>query len=161
MRRSSVGRFLQQKFESGQITTAFLSQFETELVQSDTLQESLRADAAVALVARELAGFGKTYGTVEEELRFKKPGEVWRQSIGFRLNAPASEKVAFAVGKDPIQSVRLPGGWQEHLISAEETSGGLVIFDEGDSLFVRTEARGTGDRTAFMTARLRRRCPGG
>jgi 3-methylcrotonyl-CoA carboxylase alpha subunit len=151
---------LQPDFEAGDITTAFLSQHERELVHSETLQQNLREDAAVALVAREINYFGKTYGTIEEELRFKSPGEVWRQNIGFRLNAPASETVAFAVGNDPIQSVALPAGWQDRFISVEEAIGGLVVFDEGDALLVRTEARGTGTSHGVHDGEIEAPMPG-
>jgi 3-methylcrotonyl-CoA carboxylase alpha subunit len=134
---------LHPDFAAAKITTGFLSQHENELVRSEALEQSLKADAAVALVAREINAFGKTYGTVQEELQFKQPGEVWRQNIGFRLNAAANEKVAFATGMSEIQFVDLPADWQDRFISAEEANGGLVVFDEGDALFVRTEARGT------------------
>jgi 3-methylcrotonyl-CoA carboxylase alpha subunit len=151
---------LQSDFEAGNVTTAFLSQHEQELVRSESLEESLREDAAVALIAREISDIGTTYGTVDKELQFKSPGEVWRQNIGFRLNAPASEKVAFGVGNGPIQSVELPSGWQNRFISVEETAGGVVVFDEGDALFIRIESRGTGTTHGLHDGEIEAPMPG-
>jgi 3-methylcrotonyl-CoA carboxylase alpha subunit len=151
---------LQPEFEAGKITTGFLSQHEQELVRNMSLEASLREDAAVALVAREIADVGTTYGTVEEELRFKSPGGVWRQNIGFRLNAPANEKVAFAVGNDPIQSFELPPNWQDRFVSVEETRGGVVVFDDGEALFIRTEARGTGTTHGVHDGEIEAPMPG-
>jgi len=151
---------LQPDFDAGRITTAFLSEHEDELVRSDALEESLRKDAAVALIAREITDIGTTYGTVEEELQFKAPGGVWRENIGFRLNAPASEKVAFAVGSNAIESVDFPSDWRERFVSVEETRGGVVVFDGGEALFIRTESRGTGTTHGLHDGEIEAPMPG-
>ncbi|HYX46337.1 MAG TPA: acetyl/propionyl/methylcrotonyl-CoA carboxylase subunit alpha [Sphingomicrobium sp.] len=151
---------LQADFEAGRITTAFLAQHEQELVRSDSLDESLRQDAAVAVVAREVTETGTIYGTVEEELRVKTPGGIWRHNVGFRLNASANRRVAFAVGNEPIDFVDLPVGWQDRFVSVEETSGGVVVFDEGDALYIRTESRGTGTTHGIHDGEIEAPMPG-
>jgi 3-methylcrotonyl-CoA carboxylase alpha subunit len=156
MRRS----LLQPDFQAGRITTAFLAEHEAELVRSETLHQSLQQDAAVALVAREITDIGTIYGTVREELRLKRPGHAWRQNIGFRLNASPIEKVAFAVGTDPMRPVDLPPDWQDRFVSLEEAYGGIVVFDDGDAMFVRTESRATGATHGLRDGEIEAPMPG-
>jgi 3-methylcrotonyl-CoA carboxylase alpha subunit len=68
--------------------------------------------------------------------------------------------VAFAVGNDPIQSVELPADWRERFISVEPTRGGVVVFDDGEALFVRTEARGTGTTHGLHDGEIEAPMPG-
>ncbi len=133
---------LHPEFQSGNVTTAFLAAHDLELADSEELQESLRTDAAVALVVREIDSIGTAYGTGRQELEYKRPGEVWRQNVGFRLNSSTASKVAFAVRGEGFQSRDLPTDWLDRFVSIEETSGGFVVFDEGEALAITTESRG-------------------
>jgi 3-methylcrotonyl-CoA carboxylase alpha subunit len=151
---------LQPNFAAGEITTAFLAQHENELVRDEQLESTLRSDAAIALIAREVAGISTVYGTVEEELRVKRPGQVWRQNVGFRLNGPVNERVALAVGAAPVETLDLPADWQDRFVSSEDVSGGLAVFDEGEALFVRTESRGTGTTHGLHDGEIEAPMPG-
>jgi 3-methylcrotonyl-CoA carboxylase alpha subunit len=133
---------LHPAFESGEVTTNFIAANEAALVESPVLHASLTSDAAVALVAREIDPIGSTYGTPSEELRFKREGQVWRQAIGFRLNAPDRLSVAFAVDGG-MEVVNLPNDWRDRFTSSETTSAGIVVFDEGEALAVRTRVEGS------------------
>jgi 3-methylcrotonyl-CoA carboxylase alpha subunit len=133
---------LHPAFVSGNVTTGFIAANEQALVASSSLQASLKADAAVALVAREISPIGSTYGTPEEELRFKAPGEVWRQAISFRLNAPDRLAVAFATD-GAVEVVELPNNWRDRFTSSEATSTGIVVFDEGEALAAQTRVAGS------------------
>jgi 3-methylcrotonyl-CoA carboxylase alpha subunit len=150
----------EDSFLEGQITTSFLVEHEDELLDTEAIRRSLIDDAAVALVIREIDPIGTTYGTGREQLAFMRPGEAWRQNIGFRLNASVNEKVAFAVGSDDIRSMVLPTDWLDRFISVEETSGGTVVFDEGEALFIRTEARGTGTTHGVHDGEIEAPMPG-
>ncbi len=131
------------KFKEGEVTTAFIASHEDELLVSPKLQMSLRDDAAAALIGREIRGFGKTYGTVQEELAFLTPGGVWREAIGFRLNGALNRKVAFGPDDEAPSMYDLPNDWLDRFTSIEETSGGYVVFDAGEALLIRTESRGS------------------
>ena len=133
---------LHPAFASGDVTTGFIAANERALVESLPLLASLKADAAVALFAREISPIGSTYGTPEEELRFKAPGEAWRQAIGFRVNAADRLSVAFATD-GAVEVVELPHNWRDRFTSSEATSTGIVVFDEGEPLGVQTRVAGT------------------
>jgi 3-methylcrotonyl-CoA carboxylase alpha subunit len=148
------------QFAKGLITTAFIPNHEEQLAISPDLQKSLRDDAGSALIAREISGFGKTYGTVREELAFPKPGGIWREAVGFRLNAAASRKVSFAAGQETPSTVELPNDWMERFTCIEETSGGYAVFDAGEALFIRTEFRGTGTTHGLHDGEIEAPMPG-
>jgi 3-methylcrotonyl-CoA carboxylase alpha subunit len=131
------------EFQAGNITTSFLAEHETELVP-EAARVELIEDAAVALVCRELFPLSTVYGTVEDELAIPREGQVWRQAIGFRLNAPSANTVAFAAPGESFNVVNLPKDWRERFVSSETTPDGIVMFRDGESLAVRTESRGTG-----------------
>ncbi len=134
---------LSDSFVAGEVTTAFLAEHEAELTDTGQIHESLVEDAAVALIVREIDPIGSTYGTAREELRFGRPGEVWRQCIGFRMNSPQRTRVALGAGSEVIQSVDLPSEWMDRFVSSEATAEGVVVFNNGEALAVRTSSRGS------------------
>ncbi|MBA2771506.1 MAG: ATP-grasp domain-containing protein, partial [Sphingomonas sp.] len=134
---------LSDSFVAGEVTTAFLAEHEAELTETGQIHESLVEDAAVALIVREIDPIGSTYGTAREELRFGRPGEVWRQCIGFRMNSPQRTRVALGAGSEVIQSVDLPSEWMDRFVSSEATAEGVVVFNNGEALAVRTSSRGS------------------
>jgi 3-methylcrotonyl-CoA carboxylase alpha subunit len=129
-------------FRNGDISTGFIADHEHDLVDAPQLQASLKADAAVALIAREINPIGSTYGTPSDELPYKQSGQVWRQAIGFRLNAPDRMSVAFATD-GAVELVDLPNDWRDRFTSSETTNTGIVVFDEGEALGVRTRTDGS------------------
>jgi 3-methylcrotonyl-CoA carboxylase alpha subunit len=148
------------QFADGRITTAFIPNHEEQLAVSLALQKSLREDAASALIAREIAGFGKTYGTVREELAFPKPGGVWRENVGFRLNAAPNRRISFGSAQESPSTVDLPNDWMDRFTSIEETSGGYAVFDAGEALFIRTESRDTGTTHGIHDGEIEAPMPG-
>jgi 3-methylcrotonyl-CoA carboxylase alpha subunit len=151
---------LQPDFAAGRVTTDFLARHEADLLSSPEIQDSLRMDAAVALVAREIDPIGTTYGTPRSQLEYMRPGEVWRQAAGFRLNGAPKYRVAFAANSQDIQIVDLPSDWMDRFVSSETTTGGIVVFDEGEALAVRTESRGTGTTHGVHDGEIEAPMPG-
>ncbi len=131
------------RFQSGEATTSFLGEHENELLGDETSRVELVDDAAVALIIREIFPLGTVYGTVDDELSSPREGNVWRQAIGFRLNGSPSTKVALAGPGEEITPVDLPRDWRERFVSSETTADGIVVFRDGQSLAVRTDARGS------------------
>jgi 3-methylcrotonyl-CoA carboxylase alpha subunit len=129
------------EFRTGAVTTSFIATHEQELVADEAALTALREDAAIALVVREIDPVGPVYGTVTDELRFKRPGEVWRQQTGFRLNAPDRIAPVFATD-GPMEAVAMPRGWRDRFVSSETVSDGIVVFAGGDALHARTRAMG-------------------
>ncbi|MBA3897709.1 MAG: acetyl/propionyl/methylcrotonyl-CoA carboxylase subunit alpha [Sphingomonadaceae bacterium] len=125
------------EFLAGDVTTGFIGEHERDLVDRSHALTSLRQDAAVALIAREINPVGSSYGTPADELRFKRPGDVWRQRIGFRLNASDNLRVALA-DSEATETVTLPNDWLHRFTSSAATASGVVVFDEGEALAVRT-----------------------
>ncbi|MGN6277652.1 MAG: acetyl/propionyl/methylcrotonyl-CoA carboxylase subunit alpha [Sphingomonas sp.] len=130
-----------EDFRNGAVTTAFIATHEDMLVDPSPVYAVLREDAAVALVAREIDPIGSTYGTPAEELRFKRPGDVWRQCLGFRMNAADHRQVTFAV-ESATETVGLPNDWLHRFTSSEATADGIVVFDRGEALAVKTSISG-------------------
>jgi 3-methylcrotonyl-CoA carboxylase alpha subunit len=135
-------------FRSGNVSTGFIAENETHLIDFSELHDSLKTDAAVALVAREIDPIGTTYGSLRDELRFLRPGNVWRQAIGFRLNAAENNKVALAAGDSSTEVVELPRNWLDRFTSSETTDSGIVVFDDGEALTIRTRTEGSGHHGA-------------
>jgi 3-methylcrotonyl-CoA carboxylase alpha subunit len=134
----------QAEFAAGRATTSFLAEHEQDLVGGEADRTELVEDAAVALVIREVFPLATVYGTVDDELSNPSAGQVWRQVVGFRLNGAPPEKVAFAPPGEAVRVVDLPKDWRDRFVSSETTPDGIVVFRDGQSLAVRTEARGTG-----------------
>jgi 3-methylcrotonyl-CoA carboxylase alpha subunit len=128
-------------FAAGQVTTGFIGEQEAVLLDTSGVRASLVEDAAISLIAREINPVGSVYGSVREELRFVRPGDIWRQCIGFRLNARDRAEMAFAAdGVD--QTVTLPRNWMDRFTSSENVADGIVVFDEGEALHIRTRTTG-------------------
>ena len=132
---------LEPDFRAGKIATGFIAEKEPTLVDSIELQERLKNDAAIALIVREIDPIGSTYGTARDELRYKRPGQIWRQAVNFRLNSPARDQVAFVMS-GATELVKLAHNWLDRLVSAELAEDGIVVFDEGDALAIKTRVSG-------------------
>lgn len=137
----------QADFIAGNVTTAFIGEHEAALLDTAALHQSLKSDAAVALITRELSGIGSSYGTLRDELKFPR-GNVWQTAIGFRLNGDDKTAVAFSFDGESTEVVEQSGNWLDRYTSCEQTQGGIVIFDEGEAILVRTRHDGTGQASA-------------
>jgi 3-methylcrotonyl-CoA carboxylase alpha subunit len=128
-------------FAAGQVTTSFIGEQETALLDTSEVCATLVEDAAISLIAREINPIGSVDGSVRQELRFARPGDIWRQCIGFRLNAPDRAEMAFAAD-GVAQTVILPRNWMDRFTSSENVADGIVVFDEGEALHIRTRTTG-------------------
>ena len=137
----------QADFVAGNVTTAFIGEHEAALLDTSALRQSLKSDAAVALINRELSGIGSSYGTLRDEQKFLR-GNVWQTAIGFRLNGDDKTAVAFSFDGEPTEVVEQSRDWLDRYISCEQTDGGIVVFDEGEAILVRTRHDGTGQASA-------------
>jgi 3-methylcrotonyl-CoA carboxylase alpha subunit len=143
---SNVGflaRLLARKeFRTGQVTTSFIGQHEDDLADVSDIITELEKDAAIALLVQEIAPLGgRSYGTVAAELEARNAGNVWRDALGFRLNASTSRTVAFYVGDRSVH-VGLAGDWTERWTSSEAAPGGLYVFAKGERLQVSARIDG-------------------
>ena len=137
----------QADFIAGNVTTAFIGEHEAALLDTSALHQSLKSDAAVALITRELSGIGSSYGTLRDELKFPR-GNVWQTAIGFRLNGDDKTAVAFSFDGEPTEVVEQSRDWLDRYVSCEQTEGGIVVFDDGEAVLVRTRHDGTGQASA-------------
>jgi 3-methylcrotonyl-CoA carboxylase alpha subunit len=128
-------------FVTANITTAFIAQNEQALLDTTEVFARLSEDAAIALVASEIHPTGTVYGSIKRELQTSSPGNIWREAIGFRMNAPQSTSIAIAIGNEPSRIVEFPPRWMERWTSSEDVADGIAVFDEGEALFVRTRFR--------------------
>jgi len=133
---------LHPQFQSGHVTTAFIGTHEAELTDNESIREALITDAAIALIVGEINPLAIVYGTASEERRPNRPGNVWREQLGFRLNAPDQSRIALTVGGQ-ARTVTLPNDWRERFVSRETTADGIVVFDEGEALGVQTRSSGS------------------
>ena len=137
----------QADFVAGKVTTGFIGEHETALLDTSALRHSLKADAAVALITRELSGIGGSYGTLRNELKFPQDS-VWQTAIGLRLNRDPKTAVAFSFDGEPTEVVEQSRDWLDRYVSCEQTEGGIVVFDDGEAMLVRTRHDGTGQASA-------------
>ncbi|MFO6430602.1 acetyl/propionyl/methylcrotonyl-CoA carboxylase subunit alpha [Erythrobacter sp. W302b] len=137
----------QADFVAGKVTTSFIGEHETALLDTSALRHSLKADAAVALITRELSGIGGSYGTLRNELKFPQDS-VWQTAIGLRLNRDPKTAVAFSFDGEPTEVVEQSRDWLDRYVSCEQTEGGIVVFDDGEAMLVRTRHDGTGQASA-------------
>jgi 3-methylcrotonyl-CoA carboxylase alpha subunit len=124
------------EFREGAITTAFIGDHESELTDKSSIIGELKFDAAIAYLVDAVRPIGgRTCGTVASELSVPGEGAIWREALGFRLNAPSKLTVEFYVDGQ-IQSVALAGDWTERWTSSEASPRGLYIFAKGERLEV-------------------------
>jgi 3-methylcrotonyl-CoA carboxylase alpha subunit len=128
-------------FAAGEVTTGFIGEQEAALLDTSGVRASLIEDAASSLIAREINPVGSVYGSVRKELQFARPGDIWRQRLGFRLNASDRAEMAFAAD-GVAQTVTLPRNWMDRFTSSENVADGIVVFDEGEALHIRTRTTG-------------------
>jgi 3-methylcrotonyl-CoA carboxylase alpha subunit len=147
-------------FREGRVTTSFLADHDEQLCDLKAIRTVLAGDAAIALVVREIDPIGSTYGTAKSELEFAREGQVWRQCLGFRLNQPASRAVTFGIGSEELKTVELAPDWMDRFVSSEATADGIVVFDEGEALAVRTDSRGTGTSHGIHDGEIEAPMPG-
>ena len=127
-------------FRSGDVSTAFIVEHEAALLDREAVHRSMKADAAAALVARELSGIGSAYGTVANEVEFQS--NVWLAAIGFRANAHPRTAITFSFDGGPFEYTEQSSDWLDRYTSCEQTFDGVVVFDEGEAVLIRTRANG-------------------
>ncbi len=122
-------------FAAGSATTSYIADHPA-LADPSLVLASLAQDAGAALILRGRDGISG-YGTYRDLAHIKRPGQVWIDLPGFRINAPDERRVAFAVN-NRMEAYDLPRDWQDRFVSAERADDGIVVFDEGEALHVRT-----------------------
>jgi 3-methylcrotonyl-CoA carboxylase alpha subunit len=129
------------QFRKGDVSTSLISDNEQMLTDTSANRESLIFDAAAASVAIEINEFGSNYGTVASELQYSRPGAVWRECLGFRLNRQPEYSVSIVL--DGVhRRIAMSGDWMERWASTEPAPGGFYVFDEGEMLLVKTRIDG-------------------
>ncbi len=124
-------------FSSGTATTGYIGDTPA-LADPATILTSLKQDAGTALILRGRDGLSG-YGTYRDAAAHKRPGQIWIDLPGFRINAPEEHRVAFATD-GAIEAAELPRNWQDRFVSSEPSDDGIVVFDAGEALSVRTRA---------------------
>jgi 3-methylcrotonyl-CoA carboxylase alpha subunit len=148
------------EFKAGGVTTSFISEHESALLDNRRQIEELKQDAAVALLVQGIRPFsGRPYGSVASELSAPSGGQPWREALGFRLNQAPKRTVEFyAAGA--LQRVELTGDWTERWTSTEEAPGGLYVFDEGERIVIATRCDGTGTSHGVHDGEIEAPMPG-
>jgi 3-methylcrotonyl-CoA carboxylase alpha subunit len=136
----------QKEFGHGLATTGFITENLDRLTDTQKLRGSLKTDAAATLVARELGTGATVYGTVTDELDFVS--DVWRGAVGFRINNSARTGVYLSFDGEPVEKVEQARGWLERYTSSEPAEGGIVVFDEGEAVLVKTRFDGAAGHNA-------------
>ncbi|WP_194953375.1 acetyl/propionyl/methylcrotonyl-CoA carboxylase subunit alpha [Sphingopyxis solisilvae] len=127
-----------ESFKAGNVSTGLISEHLESLSKpSAALAESLLDDAATGLIASELSQIVSVYGTLRDELDTRFGGNPFKYALNFRLNAPRRGEVSMIVDGQSIRR-SLPSDYLDRYISVEPADGGLVVFDEGEALFVAT-----------------------
>ncbi|MBX9859704.1 MAG: ATP-grasp domain-containing protein [Sphingomonas sp.] len=140
-----------QSFRDGFATTSFIANAGDALTGASEVRQRLLDDAATTLFSREVhnAGYrGDIYGSVRHNRRYgcETP---WRDTDGFRLNAPPSRRVALKIGNDAAAtSVVLPHDWEDRETSGVQLSDGIVVFADGEALFVTQRVDGSAAASA-------------
>jgi 3-methylcrotonyl-CoA carboxylase alpha subunit len=132
-------RLLQHpEFKEGAVTTGFIGSHETELCDNGPKLESLKRDAAMALLIQGVQPlWGTSYGTVNDELESVRKSVPWRQAVGFRLNRPPEYSASFFLNGER-QVVLMTGDWRNEWVSTERAEGGLHVFEDGECLTIAT-----------------------
>jgi 3-methylcrotonyl-CoA carboxylase alpha subunit len=148
------------EFKAGGVTTSFISEHESALLDNRKQIEELKQGAAVALLVQGIRPFsGRPYGSVASELSAPSGGQPWREALGFRLNQAPKRTVEFyAAGA--LQRVELTGDWTERWTSTEEAPGGLYVFDEGERIVIATRCDGTGTSHGVHDGEIEAPMPG-
>ena len=148
------------EFKAGGVTTSFISEHESALLDNRRQIEELKQDAAVALLVQGIRPFsGRSYGPVASELSVPSDGQPWREALGFRLNQAPKRTVEFYAG-GALQQVELTGDWTERWTSTEEAPGGLYVFDEGERIVISTRCDGTGTSHGVHDGEIEAPMPG-
>jgi 3-methylcrotonyl-CoA carboxylase alpha subunit len=129
-----------REFISGNVTTSYIADHIAHLAHDPTLSESMKKDAAATLIAREIQPISSIYGSVAEELHLSGSADVWRQCYGFRLNARRRTAVVGAIDGEPFATMEQAPDWLDRFTSSEATADGIVVFDRGEALHLRTRA---------------------
>ena len=129
-----------QGFIDGELTTAFIEKHEEELLDNSSVMDSLKLEAAAALIAFQISNLGTVYGSVADEQRFAR--NVWEAKPGLRLNADPRTSVAFSFNGEPHEIVEQAHDWETRYVSSEVTQGGLVVFDDGEAALVKVRVDG-------------------
>jgi 3-methylcrotonyl-CoA carboxylase alpha subunit len=126
-------------FIAGDVTTAFIGEHETALLDRNDLLDELRQQAAAELIVRSVVSQPSAFSTIEDNLSEADP---WSALAGFRLNLTAQPVVALGLDDEPVVPVQLRAGWLQRRPWGEPLAGGLVVFEGGEGARVRTRSEG-------------------
>ncbi len=131
-------------FKAGDVSTGFIAANEEALLQpGEKLQTELRDDAVVGLIANQLSVIGGHYGTIRSLIESEFQASPTRNLLGFRLNR-APEKDVMIVVNGVAERRALPLQYPDRFISVEPVVGGLVVFNDGETMLVATRIDGSG-----------------
>ncbi|MEQ1543322.1 MAG: biotin/lipoyl-containing protein, partial [Novosphingobium sp.] len=137
-----------EDFRQGRLSTGLITEhLEALSSPSETGRQSMLDDAATGLIASELSNIVSVYGTLRDEIESKFGRTPWMHAVNFRMNAPAKDLVTMIVAGETLRR-RLPANYLDRYISVEPAEGGLVVFDQGEALFVTTRVEGAGRHSA-------------
>ncbi|MEM7701416.1 MAG: acetyl/propionyl/methylcrotonyl-CoA carboxylase subunit alpha [Pseudomonadota bacterium] len=135
-----------EPFAKGDVTTGFIAENETTLLDNGETLAMLKSNGAVALVAAELAGMRRLYGTIRDEQEYVHDA---REGVpGFRLNAPPRNSVAFSFNGGPHELVEQPSDWMDIYVSSEAAEGGMAVFADGEAALITMRVDGSGSASA-------------
>ncbi len=144
-------------FRNGDISTGFIAANEELLTNYEPMKRELRSSVAPALLVREMTGLDLLDGSLANAFYSELPAE--RGPSFFRLNA-SPESTVFADVGEGFEVLSFPSDWEDRLIRMVAVSGGLVLFEKGLPLFVRTESRGTGTSHGLHDGEIEAPMPG-
>ena len=123
-------------FRAGDVDTSFIAaRFDTLMPPIQPTEEMLK-QGAVALVLRNADPEDSFFwDTSYARARLRQPGQIWREAVGFRLNAQPERKICLSV-EGASHAVDLPDAWEDAPVDGERRGDGVVVFDGGEALLV-------------------------
>jgi 3-methylcrotonyl-CoA carboxylase alpha subunit len=138
----------QREFSEGAVTTNFIAANEMALCDNESKLDSLRRDAAMALLIQAVQPlWGTSFGTINGELESVHKSAPWRQALGFRMNHAPEFSVSFFLNGER-HVVPMTGDWKNEWVSTERAEGGLYVFEDGECLTISTRHDGSGHHSA-------------
>ncbi|WBO21921.1 acetyl/propionyl/methylcrotonyl-CoA carboxylase subunit alpha [Sphingomonas abietis] len=126
------------EFRSGGVTTGFIGNEERSLTDLTPVTDKLKRQAGIALLIQSVRSLnGRSYGTIASELAAPCAGNIWRECLGFRVNADPELSASFFLD-NKRETVPMTGDWTEEWISTEPAEAGLYVFDDGEKIAIKT-----------------------
>ncbi|MEA3050809.1 MAG: 3-methylcrotonyl-CoA carboxylase alpha subunit [Sphingomonadales bacterium] len=139
-------------FRAGDVDTGFIARHWPDLVPppEPSLDRLCLGAAALVLAYSDPDAPAFWDQSLHKALRgYASPGAVWCQAVGFRLNASPAREIAFEA-EGVARTLELPKRWDQLPIDAERHGDGIVVFHEGEALFVRPPSGGGGGAGAAV-----------